>query len=463
IDADLVVNAVAMDAVFTGAGAGVGALASARADAPVAGLLVGGATGLILGGALHDRIDLDHGDVPLLTLGAVEGLWAGAWLPYVIRSREEVTTDQRVGGFAAGAFGGAGLALLASTKFAPTGGDAGFAALGSGIGAATAGGIGLLSNDIQDQRAVGLMLGGTGVGLIAAGALAPRLHLDLRAASSAAIGGVLGASEAMLFAWSGRASGEESFAGAALLGAGVGTTLGLASAASMEMTRSGTPAVAGFTAWGAWMGSFAGSLFARDAHEITTGGLIGTNLGLLAGYGLLRTEAVEPGDFGWLSLFGAVGTVVGAAGGAPFASRGEPTPILAGLAIGPAVGMTVGAIVLPRLRAARAGSSSAPVAVVSSSARTFSPFSLRMREGAAVTTPAGAASGDGAAGAAISSADVTRDLAVRHKTRRLFVRALESSVRISDCAPLIGALPTPDSTASGTAPPMLIGVTGRWQ
>src|SRR5262249_25051813 len=158
-----------------------------------------------------------------------------------------------------------------------------------------------------------------------------------------------------LFAWSGRASGGDQYAGAALVGGGVGATLGLATAATPPGDHGTAPAAAGFAAWGAWMGSFTGSVVQDDTHHILLGRLPGANGGFLAGYGLLKSDLVEPRDFGWLSLFGALGTVVGAGAGAG-ASHGNPTAIRAGLAIGPAVGMISGAIVLPRLRRALAPS-----------------------------------------------------------------------------------------------------------
>ncbi|MEO7670098.1 MAG: hypothetical protein ABIW57_12210, partial [Polyangia bacterium] len=476
LDADEITDAVAMDAVFSGAGAGVGALVSARADAPVAGLLAGGAAGLVLGGALHRHLEVGSRQAPLLTAGAMEGLWFGAWAPYLLRAPAAITDQQRAGGVAAGTFGGLGLAALASAEFAPSGADTGVAALGSGVGAAIAGGVALMSEQIKDQQAVGLMLAGTGLGLGAGGYLAPRLHLDLRAAGAASLGGALGTSEALLFAWSSRAVGGAQYAGAGMFGAGVGTALGLAANATIDSTGTGAPAVAGFTAWGAWMGAFAGSLFARDAHEITAGGLVGSNLGLLAGYGLLHTGAVDPGDFGWLSLFGAIGTVAGAGAGAPFASRGEPRPILAGLAVGPAVGMAVGALVLPRLRAARDAAAAPTVAWRSSGAAVFSPYSLSMRgQDAPVAGDVKAASASekrrkGRSGADKTSAtststsvEITRELEEQHRTRRSLMRALDASIRISDCAPLIGALPTPDAASGGTTSPLMVGLTGRWQ
>ena len=107
---------------------------------------------------------------------------------------------------------------------------------------------------------------------------------------------------------------------------------------------------AGFAGWGAWMGSFAGALIDRNPHEVTLGGLAGANLGFLAGWGLLKADVVEPRDFGWLSAFGAAGTVVGGGVGALFSTREDPRPVLAGLLVGPAVGLGVGAIVLPQLR-----------------------------------------------------------------------------------------------------------------
>ena len=164
-------------------------------------------------------------------------------------------------------------------------------------------------------------------------------------------GGALGVTESLLFAWSARSVGSDQYGGAALIGGGIGATLGLAVAATPPEQSGNLPPAAGFAAWGAWMGLFTGSLVHNDAHEIVRGGLLGANAGFLGGYALLRTGAVEPSDFGWLSLFGALGTVAGAGVGAPFSTRAEPAPVLAGLAIGPAVGMLGGAILLPKASA----------------------------------------------------------------------------------------------------------------
>jgi len=448
LSADTTSDAVIMDGVGSGAGAGVGALLSTRADAPVAGLLLGGAAGLVLGGGLHERIHFDGAHAPLMTAGALEGLWAGALLPYVLHASDDVGDRQRAGAAAAGGFGGLGLGILASTLFTPSAGQAGFAALGSGVGAAIGGGIALVSENIHDQAAAGLTLAGTGAGLIAAGVLAPRLELDPRVVGAAALGAGLGTSEALLFAWSGRAGGQPQYTGAALLGAGVGAGLGLASAAETDLSRSLSPAAAGFAAWGAWMGAFSGSLFARDPHEITTGGLIGANAGLLAGVGLLRLHAVDGGDFGWLSLFGAMGTVGGAAVAAPFTSRAAPGPILAGLAIGPAVGMVTGALLLPHLR----GPSP-------SVARRSPGFFTRVAQ---AVEPKHRASRGGAAPEATSSSGTLASSAGESATRR-FARALDETIRVTDCAPLIGALPQADSAPPGTPPPFIAGVTGHWQ
>jgi len=134
-------------------------------------------------------------------------------------------------------------------------------------------------------------------------------------------------------------------------------------------SHSSTPALAGLAAWGGWMGAFAGALVARDPHEITGGGLLGTNIGLLAGYGALRSGLVAAGDFGWLSLGAALGTAVGAGAGAPFASPGEGRPVLAGLAIGPAVGMTAAGLLLARFRRSHPGVAGPPPAPVSGGGR----------------------------------------------------------------------------------------------
>src|SRR6185295_8075649 len=105
VDDDLTTNAVAMDVVLSGAGAGIGALASRRADAPVWGLLAGGTAGLLAGGALHTAIDLGSDDTPLLSLAASEGLWLGGWLPYLVRPSGSITPRDRQAAFAGAGLG----------------------------------------------------------------------------------------------------------------------------------------------------------------------------------------------------------------------------------------------------------------------------------------------------------------------------------------------------------------------
>ena len=45
----------------------------------------------------------------------------------------------------------------------------------------------------------------------------------------------------------------------------------------------------GFSAWGGWVGSFAGAYANRDSHEVVLGGLAAANVGFLAGTGLCAT------------------------------------------------------------------------------------------------------------------------------------------------------------------------------
>ena len=113
---DLVGNALAIDALFTGAGAGVGALVSTRDDAPVWGMLGAESAGLVLGGALHESIRIDEADAPLLALATGEGLWLGAWLPAALYGPENVTGRRRAGGLLAGGAGALGLAAISSGK-----------------------------------------------------------------------------------------------------------------------------------------------------------------------------------------------------------------------------------------------------------------------------------------------------------------------------------------------------------
>jgi hypothetical protein len=232
----------------------------------------------------------------------------------------------------------------------------------------------------------------------------------------AAVGGVLGASEGLTFAWAGGADRGAAYWGSALVGGGLGTTLGLAGSSSSSFTAQRALVSSGFAAWGGWIGSFSGSLFDSDARTIVMGGLVGVNLGALSGYGVTRGGWFKAEDFGWLSLAGAVGTVGGAGVGALLSSKDDRTPILGGLAAGPVAGMAAGALMLPTLR--RLGGGATPSA-----------------------TPAQA------------SLRPTRQLrSGHHHLRDLF--------QIADWQPMFGALP-----ATGLAPTGSVvggGVTGRW-
>jgi hypothetical protein len=333
------------------------------------------------------------------------------------------------------------------------------AAVGSGIGTALAGGSALIADPGDGRQGVGVMLGGTGLGLVGGALAAP--NLDLRAgAGYASLGALLGASEGMVFAWAGRADGERDYAGAGLVGAGVGSTLGLVAAGHPGwMAGRGLPA-AGFAGWGAWMGAFGGALINRDPHEVTLGGLGGANVGLLAGLGLMSADLVEPRDFGWLSAFGAAGTVVGGGVGAAFSTRDDPRPALAGLLIGPAVGLGAGAILMPRVRTVGAP------ALASGRAAKGTPTAPRSRR-ASATRPRvrrGAERSDEPLSEPNppTSADL---LASRQPPGALqrFGHDVRGAFRLSHFMPVVGALPAPGGPAAqGGPPPFLLGVAGLW-
>jgi hypothetical protein len=358
VDADLVGNALLTDALFSGAGAGVGALASRRADAPVWGMLGAGTAGLLLGGALHDSIDLEQSR-GLLTFAAIEGLWAGGWLPYVLRPSSEVSDSDHIAGLAVGGLGAAGLSLIASTVGTPSTERMGMAGVGSAIGASLAGGSVLLSDSLHDQRGVGIMLGGTAAGLGLGALVSPLAPLDGDRAVRMLGGAGLGLTEGLAFAWSGRATTQSEYAGSALIGAGIGASLGLTiSTESSGLNMQQALVASGFSAWAGWVGAFTGAYVNRDSHEVVLGGLAAANLGLLAGYGALRYDLVEPRDFGWLSLAGAMGAAIGGGAGAVFSSASDPRPVLAGLALGPAIGIGAGVLIVPHLHKKADASSS---------------------------------------------------------------------------------------------------------
>ena len=350
VDRDVVGNALLFDVIFSGAGAGVGGLASRRADAPVWGMLGAGTAGLLLGGVLHESVELEASQ-GLITFAALEGLWAGAWLPYVLRPTSEVKSSDHVAGLAAGGLGATGLSMVISAAGHPSAGRLGMAGVGSAIGASLAGGSVLMSEDLHDQRGVGILLGGTAAGLALGALVEPYAPLNAGLGMRMLGGAGLGATEGLAFAWASRATTQNEFAGSALVGAGLGATLGLASSAdAIGLNAQQALVASGFSAWGGWVGSFSGAFANRDPHEVVLGGLAAANVGFLAGYGALRYDWVEPRDFGWLSLGGAMGAALGGGVGAALSSQSNPRPVLAGLALGPAIGLGAGAIIVPHLR-----------------------------------------------------------------------------------------------------------------
>jgi|WetSurMetagenome_2_1015567.scaffolds.fasta_scaffold272541_1 hypothetical protein len=192
-------------------------------------------------------------------------------------------------------------------------------------------------------------------------------------------------------------------------------------------------------AWGAWMGAWTGAFASRDSHEVTFGGLAGANLGALAGYGLVKTDLVDPRDFGWLSLAGALGTALGGGVGAALSSKDDPRPILAGVAAGPLLGLATGAVLVPRLRSSGESHS------MFVAGRKVAGVSLRLSDSTTGSDRAPRTSADVLAGAKPS----------RIKNA---LRPFRNLFDVASWSPMVGALPQDPGTPGET--PFLLGVTG---
>jgi hypothetical protein len=432
LDDDLVSNALAVDAVFSVAGAGAAGLLTERADGTAAVVLASGTGGLLLGGALHRQIDLDADDGPWLTLAALQGAWMGGLLPHAMYPTASLNARREAGGVAVGMMGMLGVATLSAGVVALDGRQLGLGLAGSALGSALAGGVTLISRDVGSQAGASFIMGGSTLGAVSGAALAPYVDFGGHAFTYGALGATLGASEASLFAWaSGHATGDD-HRGAALIGAGVGTTLGLTAAAHPFLTAPSALASSGFAAWGAWIGSFTAAAADPRAPRVSGAATLGADAGFLAGYGLLRLDVIEPRDFGWLSIGGALGTVGGGLAGALLTRPSDRAPLWAGLAAGPLVGMAASGLALPKLRSL---SSSPPSAM--GSVRRRASVGSATADASSASTPDSSASGTG--------------------LRRRF----DEVVSVSSCTPFFGALPAP---ADGGAPaPVLVGVTGLWR
>ncbi|MDQ3266087.1 MAG: HEAT repeat domain-containing protein [Myxococcota bacterium] len=371
LDEDLLNDALALYVLGTGAGAGAGALFSTRHDAVTGAMLGVGTAGLIAGGLLHDRIDFGRRGHLMVALGA-EGAWLGGWASVLLSSSPDdqplingVTGRALVGGLSAGALAGVGAAALLGELAPLEPKKIGVALTTSALGASLVGGLSLLTPALNNRTGVGLMMGASAAGFAGGAYFADQLEFSSRTLPYALLGGALGVAEGNAFAWASESDDPRVYAGASLIGASVGTALGLSASAAAGTAASDAPAAMGFAAWGAWIGSFSGALAFRDGapelHRVSLGGLIGANAGFGIGFGLMKLGWIESRDIGWLSLFGGVGTLVGAGVTAPFSSGENPAPILAGLAVGPLVGMVAGGFIWPRIRGAQP---SEPVASV---------------------------------------------------------------------------------------------------
>jgi hypothetical protein len=327
-----------------------------------------------------------------------------------------------------------GVATLSSGVIALDGRQLGLGLTGSALGGAFAGGATLLSGDIGGQAGASLIMGASTLGAVAGAALAPSVDFGGHALSYGTLGATLGASEASLFAWASRGATADDYRGAMLIGAGVGTTLGLTAAAHPFLTAPTALASSGFAAWGAWIGAFAAAAADPRAPRISGAGMLGADASFLAGYGLLRLDVIEPRDFGWLSLGGAIGTVGGGLAGALLTRPSDRAPLWAGLAVGPLAGMAAAGIALPWLR------------------------SLNVSPATATGTPSRSVAAATASASAPSDAVSTTDVAVSGTGLR---RRLNQVVGVSSCAPFFGALPAP--AGAPAPPPMLVGVTGLWR
>lgn len=420
VDQDLIGDALVLDALMGASAAAAAHVASARDDAPVWGLLGGGTAGLVLGAALHERIAFAPDRIPVFMLGGAEGAFIGALAPGVLGS-----TGDRGTAAASGALGGVALATIASTVHVPSAHTTALAGTGAILGGGIAGGVALVSTALDPRVGQGLAMGGSVLGLGVGALAAPLVSADVRTPVMAVAGAALGTAEALAFAWAGRANDRKEYVGAGLIGAGVGATLGLAAATSPLEAKGNGLASAGFAAWGAWVGSFSGGLVDRNAHEVTLGGLIGANAGYALGWGVLQAEWVQPQDFGWLSLFGAAGTLAAGGVGAVLSSKDKPEPAFAGLAAGPVVGMSVGALALPWLR------------------------SLRRIHAQSSTSGPPARSGE-----VVDSTEVLR----RRENSSLLARGMAQIIDVASWMPMVTAAPTTPNSPG--PPPVVVGVTG---
>ncbi|MBI2889860.1 MAG: HEAT repeat domain-containing protein [Nitrospirae bacterium] len=315
-------------------------------------LAAGGLLGRGVGVLVSPHLAYSQGDVALTNLLMFEAAWLGAFGPGAVQKHPEGRTisASMLGGVPA-AFG-VSAALSGSRDPAPeaVGVAFGLGAYGKMLGA----GIPLLADNNDSRTIKAAMLGASGVGLLSAIPLAPRMQYTDDDTTLILAGTAWGF-------WQGIGSSvaadarDNRVAGAALVGTSTAGLISMGAARKLDVPPVKTALAVSGGFWGAWIPFWGGFADRQSAQNITTLCLIGSDMGLAAASAALGTSEGAVRTLENVNLGGLAGAALGsvAAGIATVRAR----PVAAATSIGSAAGLAAGAIVAGVTKPAKHNSS----------------------------------------------------------------------------------------------------------
>lgn len=315
-----------------------------RARSAFDAALVGGAIGTATMPFLARRLEVKD-DFGLIGTTMAHGAWLGAWAPLAFTG-EDGAADAAAGvlvGQSAGYLVGLGVSQFVDLD--PQ--TAAFSGLGAATGAAALGGL-ALSLDVDGRTGAWMVQGGSVAGALALAVAGPYLEWnenDRTLAMLGIAGGAIAGGQFSVRAEEGT-FGEKSFPGGMLLGAGVGTAVGIAASQLVDVTdRELYTTIGGaglLGVGGTGLGYLIPNLDVRQRSNVSGAGIL---LGAALTYPFADDIRLDGPDLLYASSAASLGGLYGAF--SPVYANDDDAPsseVAGGLTFGSAVGFYAGAL-----------------------------------------------------------------------------------------------------------------------
>lgn len=297
--------------------------------------------------AVANRTELDAPRPGTVGLATMDGLWFGAWSPYLITDEP---TARQLGGATQLGLGLGYAAGMGMTAFGqPTGKSIGLQSLGLAAGSALGAGVPLsLGGEGPARAVVGPMLGAGVAGQVLGAAIAPHYQVEkndrllLATLETWTVYQAVGWST---FARHSGASNSEAL-GHALAAGGAGTLATMALVPALDVTPQGSVMLLSGGAWGTWFGAWGSQIANGDADELWLASLS-------AGDGAMLASALAQG-VGWkptwrqaasVNGYGLLGAAAGGlVGTIALYDPDDWTPVSTSVVVGSGAGLVAGGV-----------------------------------------------------------------------------------------------------------------------